>query len=706
MSFFNKLSIQSKLMLMVLLTSILSITLIGYIGYTSGRENLTQTVFNQLTSLRAAKASELQAYFDTLEDEALSISESPLTTNALKAFKPAYFALNTTEITPAQNQRIEKYYRESFIPELSLGMGGKPLPEAYYPQTTAQRYLQYHYIAANPDLTVDPSLLVNPRDGSDYSAVHVQYHSVFKNFTEKLGFDDVYLIDADTGEVIYSVAKTPDFATNLESGPYASTILAEAFHSVLKQRDPSFSETFDFQFYAPTLGRPASFIATSIFDGSQLAGVLVFQLSIDDLNAMMTTQESWEKIGLGRTGETYLVGEDFLLRSIARPYAESPSGYIDTLRALGTPESTMEQVIRLKTPVLTQAVETVGAQRALDLQEGIDIYPNYLGVDVLGSYQAMGDNGVWAVLSEINAAEAFEPVQRFTRRLMVTAAFLIPLVTLLASQLVRGFMRPIKKLVAGTEELKAGNTDIQVNLHTQDEFGELADAFNQMAQALHVKEQALQGKIEENERLLLNVLPPVVVDRLRRGEVIEPDTYNSLTVLYAEMEGLNYLPDKRIVPCFHELVQIFDDITDQYGVEKVKALGGTYVAVCGLSEQRVDHTKRTVDFALALLNAIRRYSQQQQVDLSLDIGIDTGPVVAGIVGKSKFSYDLLGDTVRTARAIHSSPKQNVIQVTPAVRDNIEGIFELEAGPEISVKGLGKMTIWEVTARSLSPITKD
>lgn len=435
----------------------------------------------------------------------------------------------------------------------------------------------------------------------------------------------------------------------------------------------------------------------------------MFRVSIDDLNTMMTTNQSWEEIGLGRTGETYLVGEDFTLRSTSRYFEEDRTAYINTLRELDTPEDTLEQIIRLDTPVLLQRVETLGAERALDGEEGIDIYPDYRGVSVLGSYQAMGDNGIWAVLSEINAAEAFEPVHRFTRRLLVTSAFLIPLVTLLASQLVRGFMRPIKKLVAGTEEIKAGNTDVQVNLQTDDEFGELAGAFNQMARALKAKEEALQAKISENDRLLLNVLPPPIMERMKQGEEVAPDAYTSLTVLYAEIEGIDDLANEQVVTCSNELVQIFDEMANEYGVEKVKALGGIYIAVSGLSVQRVDHTKRAADFALAMLAAIRRYSQQHQFDLSLDIGIDTGPVMAGIVGKSKFTYDLLGTTVKTARAIHGSPQQNVIQVTKAVRENLEGLFDferVESAAVIPKNGKGPITIWQLKQRSAAPLAAE
>jgi class 3 adenylate cyclase len=125
-------------------------------------------------------------------------------------------------------------------------------------------------------------------------------------------------------------------------------------------------------------------------------------------------------------------------------------------------------------------------------------------------------------------------------------------------------------------------------------------------------------------------------------------------------------------------------------------MGSTYLAICGLSIPRVDHAKRTVDFALALLNIMRRFSQKQGVDLSLDIGIHSGSIAAGVVGKTKFNYEVWGETVNIARKIHESPGQNVIQATQSVFDALQGLYHFEPVADVVMKGKGKLAVWEVT----------
>lgn len=693
---FNRLSIQSKLMVMMLITSIASILITGYIGYSSGRENLTQTVFDQLTSLRTAKAAELQSYYDLFEDAIKLVSEGPVNVRTMQELRTAYRDLSNVEpLTTPQKQALTAYYQEQVLPVLAETFGTEPVLATYLPPTPAQQYLQYHYTVANPHPTGEKYRLDDAGDGSTYSQVHARFHQLYRRIIDRLGFSDIYLVDADTGEVLYSANKHIDFATNLKSGPFASSQLAEAFRGVVSARDPKYVENFDFEFYPPAGGEAVGYIATSIFAGPTLVGAMIFQIPGEIFNRIMTANGNWNAVGLGDTGETYLVGQDSRLRTSSRFFLEDQPGYLNELEQQGYPPADIVAMERLNTPVLLQAVNTVGADRALAGQSGTDIYTDYRGVQVLGSYQPFGDQGNLAVLAEMDAQEAFSPINRFTRRMLVASAILIPLVTLLASQLARLFMRPLKQLMRGTERIGAGETDVQVQVRTEDEFGELATSFNTMAHNLHLKEQALQGKIQENDRLLLNILPAPVAQRLKQGEEKITDTFSSLTVLYAELEGIHHINPDNCVGYLNELVQVFDETADAYGVEKVKATGGIYVAVCGLSEQRIDHTKRTLDFALELLKVMRRFSQSKQVELTLDIGIDTGPVVAGIVGKDKFIYDLLGETVNTARAIHRSPKQNVIQVSAAVYQMLKDLYAFARLPDIERKGLGTFPVWEV-----------
>jgi class 3 adenylate cyclase len=217
---------------------------------------------------------------------------------------------------------------------------------------------------------------------------------------------------------------------------------------------------------------------------------------------------------------------------------------------------------------------------------------------------------------------------------------------------------------------------------------------------LHEKDLTIQAQLRENDRLLLTILPPNAAARLRSGEQDIADNFPSVTVLYAHLEGFNTLsaqlsPDQAIV-LLNELIGAFDEAAEHYGVEKLRSMGSTYLAICGLSIPRVDHAKRTVDFALALLNIMRRFSQKQGVDLSLDIGIHSGSIAAGVVGKTKFNYEVWGETINIARKIHESPGQNVIQATQSVFDALQGLYHFEPVADVVMKGKGKLAVWEVT----------
>ena len=173
-----------------------------------------------------------------------------------------------------------------------------------------------------------------------------------------------------------------------------------------------------------------------------------------------------------------------------------------------------------------------------------------------------------------------------------------------------------------------------------------------------------------------------------------------MTVLYAHLEGFSTLsvtlsPDKAII-LLNELIGAFDEAAEQYAVEKLRSMGSTYLAVCGLSVPRIDHTKRTVDFALAMLSIVCLFCQKHGVDLSLDIGIHTGAIAAGVVGKRKFNYDVWGETLNIARKIHESPSQNVIQVSKSVFDALQGMYHFDQVADVPLKGKGKLAVWELT----------
>lgn len=701
MRFLNKLSIQSKLLLMLLLISITLILLTGYMDYSSGKAAFTNTIFNQLVILRSVRAKEIESYFEFIKNHVLTVSEAPLAIESMKAFKVAYQKLDTQTLKPNQQQALEKYYREIFIPKLSQNIvEGTPIVETYLPQTPVAKYLQYHYTAKNFQFKNKQTDLVDAGDGSEYSRVHRKFHSIFRNIEKRFKYNDIYLIDVETGDIVYSVEKQVDFATNVQLGLYNNTNLAKAIEAVQNSKDANFVITMDFEPYRPSYNKPCAFIATTIFDGTEFIGALVFRAPIEEINRIMTSGGQWQQTGLGKTGETYLVGPDNLLRSLPRQFVENPNQYYETLQKNGFDNNTIERIRRLNDPILVQEIESTAVEQTKKGKKGTAIYKDYRGISILSAYQPiqLGDFN-WGLIAQMSAAEAFAPLNKFARQLLVTSAILVVFFTPLSTWLARLFVRPIKQLMKGTCKIVAGETDVNVKLQSQDEFGELALAFNKMAHSLHQKDKLIQEIKQENENLLLNILPPPIAKRYKKGEQTIADTFPNVTVLYAEIEGFNELsaelPPEQTIILLNEIVSAFDEAAESYGVEKMRTIGNLYVAVCGLSVARVDHTKRTVDFALELLKLIRRFNQQHLTDLSLDIGIDSGPVVGGIVGKTRFIYALTGDTMRIAYVIHASPRQNVIQVTHKVYETLQDLYSFEQIGEIEIPKLGLIPVWSI-----------
>ncbi|HIK44365.1 MAG TPA: HAMP domain-containing protein [Leptolyngbyaceae cyanobacterium M65_K2018_010] len=661
---------------------------------------MTEAAYNQLLGLRNARAQAIETFFNTLQEHTLTLSYQTMVVDAINQFKPAVQTLNDSRLAPAQMQELENYYAQEIIPKLKQNIGGNPTVPTYFPPTAAAQYLNYYYTAKNP-YPAEREKLINAGDGSDYSKIHEQFHNRFRVVAQVFDYYDIFLIDIDTGVVLYSVTKEIDFGTNLKTGPFSDSGLARAYEMVRKSRDPEFVGMIDFEQYQPTYGKPSAFVGTTVFDGDEFTGALVIQIPSDRIDQIMNANEKWEEVGLGKTGETYLVGPDNLLRSTTRFFIEDPEAYFKTLGREGGPTDQIALMKSAQTPLLIQQDKTVSTQNALNGKSGIDSHADYRGVAVLGAYQPikLGDFD-WALIAKMDQNEIFKGIRDLTKRLLVSAAILVPLITLLSIWLAKSFLTPIRKLMAGTHEIAAGNSDVEVHVKSQDEFGELANSFNTMAKTLHEKELAIQSQMQENDRLLLTILPPKAAERMKSGEQDIADSYPNVTVLYATLEGFNSLsaelsPEQAIV-LLNEVIGAFDEAAEQFGVEKLRSMGSTYLAVCGLSVPRVDHAKRTVDFALAMLTIVRRFSQKQGVDLSLDIGIHTGPIAAGVVGKRQFNYEVWGETINIARGIHQSPGQNVIQVTKSVVDGLQGLYHFQQVADIAVKGRGKLPVWEVT----------
>lgn len=210
-------------------------------------------------------------------------------------------------------------------------------------------------------------------------------------------------------------------------------------------------------------------------------------------------------------------------------------------------------------------------------------------------------------------------------------------------------------------------------------------------------QEALHYEQEQAERLLLNILPKVIAQRLKQLESTIADNFDEVTVLFADIVGFTELsarfPPAQVVELLNRIFSAFDELSDYYGLEKIKTIGDAYMVVGGLPTPRPDHAEATANMALDMQQVITKFNNQNNQTLSIRIGINTGPVVAGVIGIKKFSYDLWGDTVNIASRMESQGLPDKIQVTEFTYKKLQDNYLFEERGTIQVKGKGKMTTY-------------
>lgn len=211
---------------------------------------------------------------------------------------------------------------------------------------------------------------------------------------------------------------------------------------------------------------------------------------------------------------------------------------------------------------------------------------------------------------------------------------------------------------------------------------------------LQQEKERLQIEQEKSERLLLNILPKSIAERLKRGEHAIAERYASVTVLFADVVDFinlaNYTDPHDLVALLNDLFSRFDHIADHHGLEKIKTIGDSYLVVGGLPEPHQAHAGNVAAMALEMLAALREFNQARGINLSIRIGINSGPVVAGVIGRRKFAYDLWGATVNLAHRMQSSGLPNRISISAATRDLLDGKYLLTERGTIHCKGLGEI----------------
>jgi len=209
----------------------------------------------------------------------------------------------------------------------------------------------------------------------------------------------------------------------------------------------------------------------------------------------------------------------------------------------------------------------------------------------------------------------------------------------------------------------------------------------------------LQAEQEKSERLLLNILPAPIAERLKKGQQVIADSFAAVTVLFADVVDFTHyassVPPETLIERLNDLFQRFDHLAVRYGVEKIKTSGDAYMAVCGVPVARPDHAEVMAEFALDIQADLSATTSELSL---VRIGIHSGPVVAGVIGAQKFIYDVWGDTVNVASRMESHGAPGGIQMTAATQQLLEGRYLFEPRGVIAVKGKGEIEAYLLTGR--------
>jgi putative methionine-R-sulfoxide reductase with GAF domain len=371
-----------------------------------------QSKFDQLKSINSTKKLNIEYYFDIIRNQIITFAENRTVIEAIRAFRVSFYQIGeeSAEKIVLMRESLKNYYETDFLPKLNDSATIIKTAADYLPEDIRPLTLQYYYISSNTYPTGEKHKLNKAADGSAYSDDHAEYHPLFRNFLEKFGYYDVFLIDHTTGDMIYSVFKEVDFATSLLTGVYHTTNFGRVVKQAVDSSSTGFVKLIDFEPYDPSYRAPASFIACPVYDKGEKIGILVFQMPINKINQILTGNNKWEEDGLGATGETFMVGADFKLRSISRGLIQHKEQYLSDLAASGYSAAVINEIRKANTGILLEEVKNDSSSRALRGQTGTQVDQSHKG-SLLSAYTPLQIDDVnWILMSTMTEKEASEKI--------------------------------------------------------------------------------------------------------------------------------------------------------------------------------------------------------------------------------------------------------------------------------------------------------
>lgn len=423
--------ISHKILLLAIGATVVTGAAIIAISGNESQNSIINMSEDKLEALATAREKSMSDYLDSIKVDIESVSSNEMTSQALEEYNEAWKTMSSG---------------------------------------TEEAVLQKLYIQDNPNPAGQKEKMDAASDGSQYSVAHAKYHPWFRSFLQKRGYYDIFIINKQ-GNVVYTVFKEPDFATNTVSGDVKDTDLGAVYKMAMD--DVVNTKFVDFKPYKISANAPAAFIAKAIIGKDKKAeGVLVFQMPIEKINNIMK-----QAVGMGETGETYIVGSDMLMRSDSRFSKEST--------------------------LLKQKVDTETVRMALAGQHGIKQINDYRDISVFSAYIPLEFMGVkYAMIGEQDTDEVMKPLDNLLMKTIGFSLGIIGIIILITIFMARSITNPIQIILQKIGLLEKGNTSFNVEYQERsDEIGELArcvESFRKSAIDTAIMEENIKKKDLQN----------------------------------------------------------------------------------------------------------------------------------------------------------------------------------------------------------------
>lgn len=446
-----KMKLSKKLPLLFTSLAAFAVIATTYLLLKDAKQALIYQESEKLIALQKSRTASLRTYLESVQQDLSSLAYNEYVRRALLDFQKGWSTLEKDENITDITQHLQMLY-------------------------ITNRFANGEFVTDNEKaLPHDKKHMLNSaQDGSLYAKVHDYYHPWFRHFLINHGYYDIFLFTPD-GDLVYSVYKENDYATNMYNGEWADTDLAAAFKAAKSaglagEKDKQ--SFYDFKLYAPSHDAPASFISQPILNddvNKSLAGVLVFQMSVERINDAMQFA-----YGMGDTGETYVVGTDYLMRNDTRFAQEGDISLV------------LNNKFRTDTPTVIKALNGHSTEQ----DHAADIILNYRGLRVLSAYGPFKFMGTtWAIMAEQEEAEILEPIVAVQKKALIEVAALLTIITAVGVFFSRRLSTPISEMSDAMNKLASGDfsTDIP-GTKRSDEIGEMA------ASVTVFKENGLEAK--------------------------------------------------------------------------------------------------------------------------------------------------------------------------------------------------------------------